>query len=64
MSSSVRFPGESKAYRAAREELLKSEIDLRWQIESVAAKRRTLPLGGEVPQDYTFDDADGKKVRL
>ncbi|MGZ8797904.1 MAG: DUF899 family protein [Thermoanaerobaculia bacterium] len=64
MSSSVRFPGESEAYRAAREDLLKSEIDLRRQIESVAAKRRTLPLGGEVPQDYTFEDADGKKVLL
>jgi len=64
MSSSVRFPGESEAYRAARADLLKSEIDLRRQIESVAAKRRTLPLGGEVPQDYTFDDADGKGVRL
>ncbi|MGZ8852410.1 MAG: DUF899 family protein, partial [Thermoanaerobaculia bacterium] len=44
MSSSVRFPGESEAYRAARADLLKSEIDLRRQIESVAAKRRTLPL--------------------
>jgi predicted dithiol-disulfide oxidoreductase (DUF899 family) len=64
MTSSVRFPGESEAYRAAREDLLKSEVDLRRQIESVAAKRRTLPLGGEVPQDYTFEDADGKKVRL
>jgi predicted dithiol-disulfide oxidoreductase (DUF899 family) len=60
----MRFPGETEAYRAAREDLLKSEIDLRRQIESVAAKRRTLPLGGEVPQDYTFDDADGKKVRM
>jgi predicted dithiol-disulfide oxidoreductase (DUF899 family) len=50
----VRFPGESKVYRAAREELLQAEIDLRRQSEAVAAKRRELPLGGEVPTDYVF----------
>jgi predicted dithiol-disulfide oxidoreductase (DUF899 family) len=54
---SVRFPGESEAYRAARDELLDAEIELRRQIESVAAKRRSLPIGGEVPEDYVFDEA-------
>ena len=49
----------SIAHRA--NELLDAEIDLRRQIESVAAKRRKLPLGGEVPQDYTFDDAGREK---
>ena len=54
----VRFPGESAAYREARGKLLRAELDLRKQIEAVAAERRTLPLGGEVPTDYTFDALD------
>jgi len=51
---SVRFPGETDAYRAARDKLLDVEIELRRNIESVAAQRRALPLGGKLPQDYTF----------
>ena len=54
----VRFPGESQEYRDAREDLLKAEVDLRRQIEAVAAKRRKLPLGGVVPQDYVFEEWD------
>src|SRR5256712_9912487 len=54
----VRLPGESTGYRRARDELLKAEIDLRGQIEGVAAQRRTLPLGGPVPRDYTFEEWD------
>jgi predicted dithiol-disulfide oxidoreductase (DUF899 family) len=54
----VRFPGESDEYRQARNELLQAEVDLRRQIEAVAAQRRTLPLGGEVTTDYTFDEWD------
>jgi len=65
---SVRFPGESEAYRSARNELLEEEIVLRRHIEAVAAKRRSLPLGGEVPEDYVFDeqgeDEAGGPVRL
>ena len=49
------FPNESAAYRAARVELLNDEIALRRQIEAVAAKRRALPPGGEVTEDYTFE---------
>ena len=52
--SSVRFPGESDEYRAARDALLEAELDLRRQVESVATQRRALPLGGEVPTDYDF----------
>jgi predicted dithiol-disulfide oxidoreductase (DUF899 family) len=52
----IRFPGESEDYRAARDELLHAEIELRRQIESVAAQRRALPLGGEVPVDYVFTE--------
>ncbi len=57
------FPGENSAYRQARDELLAAELDLRRQVEAVAAKRRALPLGGPVPQDYVFDSASGQ-IRL
>jgi predicted dithiol-disulfide oxidoreductase (DUF899 family) len=35
-----RFPGESKAYRSARDSLLRAEMELRKQTEQVAAMRR------------------------
>jgi predicted dithiol-disulfide oxidoreductase (DUF899 family) len=54
----MRFPGESEEYRRARDELLSAEIDLRRRIEAVAAQRRALPLGGEVPMDYAFGEWD------
>jgi len=50
------FPGESPAYRAARDELLRAESALRDRIEEVAALRRRLPDGGPV-EDYVFDAA-------
>ena len=59
----MNFPNESPAYRAARDQLLQSELDLRRQIERVAAQRRELPPGGEVSEDYVFDGTGGK-VRL
>jgi predicted dithiol-disulfide oxidoreductase (DUF899 family) len=61
------FRNESKEYRAARNELVIAERELRRQIERVAAQRRTLPLGGKVSEDYIFDEeVDGrtKKVKL
>jgi predicted dithiol-disulfide oxidoreductase (DUF899 family) len=54
---SISFPGESTAYRTARQELLEREIELRRATETVAARRRALPPGGEVPEDYIFDGA-------
>lgn len=54
---SQRFPGESADYRAARDQLLEAEINLRREVEKVAALRRQLPLGGTVPQDYQFEEA-------
>ncbi|MCZ6590237.1 MAG: DUF899 family protein, partial [Alphaproteobacteria bacterium] len=51
-----RFPGESEAYRSTRDELLAAEMELRKQTETVAALRRTLPLGGEIKENYTFDE--------
>lgn len=55
----IRFPGETAAYREARDKLLEAEIELRRATESVAAQRRALPLGGEVPDDYTFQEIVG-----
>ena len=52
----VRFPGESKSYRTARDALLRAEMDLRRNVEAVAALRRKLPLGGAVPEDYVFEE--------
>jgi predicted dithiol-disulfide oxidoreductase (DUF899 family) len=53
------FPDESPEYRQARNALLAEEIELRRHIERVAALRRTLPLGGEIPKDYTFEGSNG-----
>jgi predicted dithiol-disulfide oxidoreductase (DUF899 family) len=53
----VRFPDESDEYRQARNELLDAEIELRRLTEAVAAKRRALPPGGAVAQDYLFEEA-------
>jgi len=55
----VRFPGESDSYRSARDKLLDAEIEMRRTIESVAAQRRALPLGGEIREDYVFDEVVG-----
>ena len=64
----VNFPGESSEYREARDRLLEEEIDLRRRMEGVAAQRRELPPGGEVPEDYVFqgegEDGDPADVRL
>lgn len=62
----VAFPGESPAYRAARNRLLGREIELRRAMEEVAAARRELPPGGEVPHDYVFHGgtADGAPIEV
>ena len=52
----TRFPGESDAYRAARDDLLAAEIDLRRRVEEVAAMRRALPPGGPLKEDYVFEE--------
>jgi predicted dithiol-disulfide oxidoreductase (DUF899 family) len=57
--STRRFPGESTQYRSARNALLAEEIELRRHIERVAALRRALPPGGELPQDYRFEGENG-----
>jgi predicted dithiol-disulfide oxidoreductase (DUF899 family) len=56
VTSSIRFPNESTAYRRARDKLLAAEHALRREVEAVAALRRRLPLGGMVPEDYVFEE--------
>jgi predicted dithiol-disulfide oxidoreductase (DUF899 family) len=61
----IRFPGESEEYRRERNRLLEAEIELRRAIEQVAVQRRSLSLGGVVPEDYRFGEAsDGAEVRF
>jgi predicted dithiol-disulfide oxidoreductase (DUF899 family) len=50
----ITFPGESAAYRSARDDLLRQEVQLRRAMEAVAAARRALPTGGAIPEDYVF----------
>lgn len=56
----MKFPNESPAYRRARNRLLVAEIELRRQVEKVAAQRRRLPPGGKMPKDYVFDAETGR----
>jgi predicted dithiol-disulfide oxidoreductase (DUF899 family) len=60
--SKPRYPNESTAYRKARDELLKDEQKLLDKVLSVAEKRRKLPLGGELKEDYVFQWANDGKV--
>ncbi|MFT4039522.1 MAG: DUF899 family protein [Thermomicrobiales bacterium] len=57
------FPNESAEYHEARGRLLTEEIELRRQIQRVAAMRRELPPGGEA-KDYRFLDAEGNELTL
>ena len=60
----IRHPNESEEYRRARQELLIEEIELRRSVERVASRRRDLPPGGELPDDYHFVAEDGSDVSL
>jgi predicted dithiol-disulfide oxidoreductase (DUF899 family) len=62
-TNKAHFPNESIEYRHARNALIKEEIELRRAIERVAAQRRALPSGGEIPQDFEFSGEKGT-VRL
>lgn len=53
------FPNETSPYRQARQALLTEEIELRRHIERVAEMRRSLPLGGKLPEDYLFEGEHG-----
>jgi predicted dithiol-disulfide oxidoreductase (DUF899 family) len=62
-TNTAHFPNESAEYRAARNELLVEEIELRRHVERVAAQRRALPHGGEISKDFEFVSETGP-VRL
>lgn len=62
--NTTRHPNESEEYRAARQELLMEEIELRRHVERVAERRRALPEGGEVPADYSFVAEDGSDITM
>lgn len=57
----IRFPAETAEYRAARDKLLEAEVALRANTEAVADQRRSLPLGGELLEDYVFDQWDAQE---
>jgi predicted dithiol-disulfide oxidoreductase (DUF899 family) len=56
------YPNETKEYRDARDSLLKDEQALVAKVKSVAAKRRKLPVGGKLKEDYVFQWANDGKV--
>ena len=59
--SELRYPNESREYREARDSLLREEQELVEKVKSVAAKRRNLPSGGQLKEDYVFQWAsDGR----
>ena len=58
----TRYPNESREYRDARDELLKDEQELIDKTKALAEKRRQLPLGGELKEDYVFQWANEGKV--
>ena len=66
--SELRYPNESREYRDARELLLTDERELVDKVKSVAARRRNLPPGGQLKEDYVFQWANdgkvGKKVKF
>jgi predicted dithiol-disulfide oxidoreductase (DUF899 family) len=57
-----RYPNESREYRDARDALLKDEQELIDKVKSVAERRRQLPLGGELKENYVFQWANDAKV--
>lgn len=57
----IRFPGESEEYRRERSRLLEAEVELRRTTERVAARRRSLPLGGVVGENYRFEQVSASR---
>jgi predicted dithiol-disulfide oxidoreductase (DUF899 family) len=66
--SELRYPNESREYRDARDALLKDEQELIAKVKAVPARRRKLPLGGQLKEDYVFKWANdgrlGQSVRF
>ena len=63
--SALRYPNESKEYRDARDALLEDERELVAKVKSVAEKRRNLPPGGELKEDYASNGRTmGRSARV
>ena len=60
--SDLMYPNESAEYREARDSLLEAERELVEKVKSVAARRRKLPRGGLLKEDYIFQWANDGKV--
>jgi predicted dithiol-disulfide oxidoreductase (DUF899 family) len=60
--SETRYPNETQAYRDARDALLSDEQELVDKVKAVAEKRRRLPPGGALKEDYVFQWASDGKV--
>jgi Bacterial protein of unknown function (DUF899) len=60
--SERRYPNESREYRDARDLLLKDEQELIDKVKSVAERRRKLPPGGQLKEDYVFQWANDGKI--
>ncbi|MDQ0463998.1 putative dithiol-disulfide oxidoreductase (DUF899 family) [Caulobacter ginsengisoli] len=58
------FPGESDAYREARQALLAEEIEFRRHMTRVAEQRRALPPGPVIEKNYRFKDEQAFEVGL
>lgn len=62
------YPNENADYRSARDALLAEEKALIEKVKAVAEKRRKLPPGGRIKEDYTFkwatDDQLGEDVKI
>jgi predicted dithiol-disulfide oxidoreductase (DUF899 family) len=58
------FPGQSDAYREAREALLAEEIEVRRHLTRLAEQRRALPPGPVIEKAYRFHDANGAELGL
>jgi len=56
--SELRYPNENREYRDARESLLKEEQELVDKVKYVAERRRNLPPGGQLKEDYVFQWAN------
>jgi predicted dithiol-disulfide oxidoreductase (DUF899 family) len=60
--SELRYPNESREYRDARDALLKDEQELVDKVKAVAERRRQLPRGGQLKENYVFQRANDGKV--
>jgi predicted dithiol-disulfide oxidoreductase (DUF899 family) len=58
------FPGETEAYRKARQALLAEEIEFRRHMTRLTEQRQALPPGPVIEKNYRFKDENGSDVGL